>query len=161
MPVNRIRRHVGGGGQARYNPPMDYLLATAVSVVLVALCISIHYEMLNLMAKVVHRPERHRWIIMVMIMGLLFAHVVEIWLFGFGYLLAQEQLALGHITGTGDGLFDYIYYSAMVYTTVGFGDQVPGGAIRMISSTEALAGLSLITWSASFTFLQMQRLWRD
>jgi hypothetical protein len=140
---------------------MDYLVATFVSVVLVVLCITVHYEVLNLMAKVVHRPERHRWMMIVMILGLLAAHVVEIWLFGFGYLVVQEWLNLGTITGTGDGMFDYIYYSAMVYTTVGFGDQVPEGAIRMVSSTEALAGLSLITWSASFTFLQMQRLWRD
>ena len=49
----------------------------------------------------------------------------------------------------------------MVYTTVGFGDLVPAGPIRMISSTEALTGLSLITWTASFTYLQMQRVWRD
>ncbi len=48
----------------------------------------------------------------------------------------------------------------MVYTTVGFGDLVPAGALRMVSSTEALSGLALITWSASFTFLQMQRIWR-
>ena len=57
--------------------------------------------------------------------------------------------------------FDYVYYSAMVYTTVGFGDLVPEGPIRMISSTQALTGLSLITWTASFTYLQMQRVWRD
>ncbi len=54
-----------------------------------------------------------------------------------------------------------MYYSAMVYTTVGFGDQVPLGAIRMLTSAEALAGFALITWSASFTFLQMQRVWRE
>ena len=48
----------------------------------------------------------------------------------------------------------------MVYTTVGFGDIVPEGALRMITMSEALSGLSLITWSASFTFLEMQRLWR-
>lgn len=33
--------------------------------------------------------------------------------------------------------------------------------VIMITGTEALAGLSLITWSASFTFLQMQRIWRS
>ena len=49
----------------------------------------------------------------------------------------------------------------MVYTTVGFGDLVPDGPIRMIASTEALVGLAMITWSASFSYLQMQRIWRD
>jgi hypothetical protein len=141
--------------------PMDYFIATSLSVVIVALCITVHYEVMNLMAKVGHRPQRHRWILMIMMYGLLLAHVVEIWIFGFGYIAAQEWLGLGNITGTNEGLFDYMYFSAMVYTTVGFGDQVPNGAIRMLASTEALAGFALITWSASFTFLQMQRLWRD
>jgi hypothetical protein len=140
---------------------MDYFIATTLSIVIVALCITVHYEVMNLMARVVHRPERHRWVLMVMMHGLLLAHVVEIWIFGFGYVVAQEWLELGSITGTTEGLFDYVYYSAMVYTTVGFGDQIPGGAIRMLTSTEALAGFALITWSASFTFLQMQRLWKD
>jgi len=140
---------------------MEYFLATGLSVVIVALCITVHYEVMNVMAKVVHRPERHRWVLMIMMYGLLLAHVLEIWIFGFGYVVAQEWLELGNITGTTEGLFDYMYYSAMVYTTVGFGDQVPAGAIRMLTSTEALAGFALITWSASFTFLQMQRLWRD
>ena len=49
----------------------------------------------------------------------------------------------------------------MVYTTVGFGDLVPTDEMRVLTSAEALAGLALITWSASFTYLQMQRLWRD
>ena len=52
------------------------------------------------------------------------------------------------------GLLDLVYFSATVFTTLGFGDLVPVGPIRMITSTEALAGLALITWSASFTFLQ-------
>lgn len=140
---------------------MDYFLATSLAILTVAVCVTIHYESLNLMANVAHRPQRHRWMVMLMIYGLLAAHVVEIWIFGFGYLIAERWLQIGIITGTNEGLFDFIYFSAMVYTTVGFGDQVPSGAIRMITSTEALAGLSLITWSASFTFLQMQRLWRD
>ena len=139
---------------------MESLIATGISVLIVALCITVHYEVMNLMAKVVHRPERHRWILMIMMYGLLLANVTEIWIFGFGYVIAQEWLELGDITGT-KALLDYMYYSAMVYTTVGFGDQVPSGPIRMLTSTEALAGLALITWSASFTFLQMQRLWRD
>jgi hypothetical protein len=140
---------------------MESLIATGISVLIVALCITVHYEVMNLMAKVVHRPERHRWILMIMMYGLLLAHVTEIWIFGFGYVIAQEWLELGNITGTSTGLLDYMYFSAMVYTTVGFGDQVPSGPIRMLASTEALAGFALITWSASFTFLQMQRLWRD
>ncbi len=33
------------------------------------------------------------------------------------------------------------------------------GGTRMLSAAEGLAGLALITWSASFTFLAMKRFW--
>ncbi len=139
---------------------MDHFIATILSILIVALCITVHYEVMNLMAKLAHRPERHRWILMTMMYGLLLAHVTEIWIFGCGYVIAQEYLQLGTAMGATDGLFDYISYSAMVYTTVGVDPPAPEGPIRILISTEALAGFSLITWSASFTFLQMQRLWR-
>jgi len=42
---------------------------------------------------------------------------------------------------------------------VGFGDLVPIGPIRMLTAAEGLTGLALVTWSASFTFLAMQRFW--
>ncbi len=138
----------------------EHLTVALVSIGLVATCVLIHYETLNQLERLSRWLQRHRWIILVTVHGMLAAHVIEIWIFGFGYYLVQYQLGMGEIVRMEEGWFDYIYYSAMVYTTVGFGDIVPQGALRMMTSTEALAGLSLITWSASFTFLQMQRIWR-
>jgi hypothetical protein len=57
-------------------------------------------------------------------------------------------------------LLDGIYLAAMCYTTVGFGDVAPVGPIRFLAGTSALAGFVMITWSASFTFLEMDRFWR-
>jgi hypothetical protein len=48
----------------------------------------------------------------------------------------------------------------MCYTTVGFGDVSPVGPIRFLAGTSALTGFVMITWSASFTFLEMERFWR-
>ena len=56
---------------------------------------------------------------------------------------------------------DYVYFSFITYTTVGYGDMVPRGPIRFIAATEALTGWVLLGWSASFTFLEMQRFWRE
>jgi hypothetical protein len=56
-------------------------------------------------------------------------------------------------------VFDAIYFSASVFTTLGFGDLSPVGPIRFVAGTEALTGLVLIGWSASFTYLEMQRYW--
>jgi hypothetical protein len=58
-------------------------------------------------------------------------------------------------------LIDCIYFSASVFTTVGFGDIVPVGAIRTMVGTEGVAGLTLITWSASYTFIEMLKRWNN
>jgi hypothetical protein len=39
------------------------------------------------------------------------------------------------------------------------GEIVPVGPIRFLTGMEAVGGLLLITWSASFTFIEMQRYW--
>jgi len=53
-----------------------------------------------------------------------------------------------------------VYFSAVTYSTVGFGDVIPTGPLRFLVGTEALTGFVLITWSASFTYLEMQRYWK-
>jgi hypothetical protein len=43
---------------------------------------------------------------------------------------------------------------AVTFTTVGFGEMWPLGAIGFLCAVEALAGFVLITWSAAFTYLE-------
>ena len=138
---------------------MDFIYISVLTAALVAVCVTIHYETLRSLSSIAHQPGRHRWLVLISMFGALIAHIVEIWVFAGGYWLA-EQLGLGIIENIKDP-FDYIYYSSMVYTTVGFGDLIPVEEMRVLTSAEALAGLALITWSASFTYLQMQRLWRE
>ena len=87
-------------------------------------------------------------------------HVVEIWIFGAILWALLHWPAFGGLGPAAPHLFDVIYFSAVTFTTVGFGDLVPTGAIRFLSGTEALTGFVLITWSASFTYLEMERFWR-
>ena len=47
------------------------------------------------------------------------------------------------------------------YTTVGYGDIEPQGSLRFLAGIEALTGLSLITWSASFMFMEMTQFWNE
>lgn len=96
-----------------------------------------------------------------MVLGLFVAHVIEIWLFGVvSWFMAQVEGAGSVAGGHVSGVMDYIYFSAVTYTTLGYGEVYPVGPIRFIFGTEALIGFMLITWSASVTFLQMQRFWR-
>ena len=133
------------------------------TIVVISLIIGLHYEVLRncirLLPSVAHR-RRQRVIFLILVIML--THALEVWLFGLAYMFLLQWDMFGSITGSVESLsvIDHVYYSAMVYTTVGFGDLVPEGPIRFMSGMEALTGLVMITWSASFTFLEMQRDWR-
>jgi hypothetical protein len=47
----------------------------------------------------------------------------------------------------------------VVYTSLGFGDIQPIAHVRLIAGVEALVGLLMIGWSASFTYISMERFW--
>ena len=52
-----------------------------------------------------------------------------------------------------------MYFSIVNYTSLGYGDLVPVGSLRILCGVEALTGLVLIDWTASFTYVEMQRYW--
>ncbi len=137
----------------------EVVLATALALVL---CVVVHYEALSFLTVRLRRIQlRPRPRILVLIFAILCTHVVEIWIFGVAYfgLMGTE----GHGALLADqaiGLLDSVYFSAVCYTTLGLGDIVPTGAIRFLVGTESLTGFVLITWSASFTFVEMERFWR-
>ncbi|WP_353148888.1 ion channel [Pollutimonas bauzanensis] len=92
--------------------------------------------------------------------GVLLAHTVEVWLFAFVYFAMQKN-GLGSLLGSLDGsLMDCVYFSFTTFTTLGFGDINPLGLLRYLTGLEALTGLVLITWSASFLFVEMEKYWK-
>jgi hypothetical protein len=138
------------------------LIVVAVTGIAVALCVLLHYEVLNFLSRwLLKLKGQHRRRVLIAICGILPAHVAEIWVFGIAYVLLSFSPAFGSAHGIGPSMLDYIYISAMTFTTVGASDAYLNGPIRFVSGNEALTGLVLITWSASFTFLEMERFWRD
>ena len=132
--------------------------ATAMAVVVSILT---HYEGLIGLSKVLEaKVRRQRVKVLYAILSLLFLHVVEIWIFGFALWGVLQWPECGSLSARSPDLFDAVYFSAVTYSTVGYGDMIPVGPIRFLAGTESLVGLVLITWSASFTFLEMQRVWR-
>ncbi len=135
------------------------VLATMTAV---CLCVLLHYEVLVLTSRGLARlGGRRRIKVLYAIASVLVVHVLEIWLFGLALWLLLHWPAFGSLGPGAQHLFDFIYFSAVTYTTVGFGDLVPVGPIRFLAGTEALTGFVLLTWSASFTYFEMQRFWRD
>ena len=58
-------------------------------------------------------------------------------------------------------LTDAVYFSFTNYTALGYGDIEQGGQLRFLAGMEAITGLSLITWSASFMFMEMMKFWEE
>ncbi len=136
-----------------------------ITLVLVVVTVVIHYEALRLLAAHVEElqpPIRVRFRMAVVMLAIIVTHVVEIVLFGIGMFLAVEVAGVGTLAGQVDGgaFGDFLYFSMASYTTLGFGDIYPLAGMRIIAGVEALTGLLMITWSASFTFLYMEKFWR-
>jgi hypothetical protein len=147
---------------------MDHslLYITLINSALCASAILIHYEVLNQLSIWIPRiPCPHRLRILLGLFGAIFGHVIEIWLFAFGYYyldkhggFGQIEGALGAYSGT---LLDCSYFSFTTYTSLGFGDIHAVGDIRYLTGLETLIGLVLISWTASFIFIEMQRYWAN
>ena len=139
------------------------LIVVLGTVFAVGSSVLLHYEGLSLLSQWLakrrdHHPRRK---VLYGIFGVLSLHIAEIWIFGLTLWVLLMFANTGSVTGSeGQSLLDAVYLSANTYTTVGFGDLAPVGPVRFIGGTMALTGLVLITWSASFTFLEMQSFWR-
>ena len=140
-------------------------VAVVVTTILVViLCVVVHYEALSYLTGLLKRlvTLRPRRRILLLIFSILFTHVVEVWIFGAAYFMLGQSEGSGTLVANHSMRFlDSIYFSAVCFTTVGFGDVVPMGALRFLAGTEALTGFVLVTWSASFTFVEMQRFWKE
>jgi hypothetical protein len=150
-------------------PGLDaYAVVTVATFAAVAVVIVLHYE--GLLALGRHHARRHRRgeslrnrrSVLKVMAGLFVLHVAEIWIFGLTYWGLLHWPGAGELRGAAPhNLLECVYLSAVTFTTVGFGDLAPVGPIRFLAGTEALTGFMLITWSASFTYLQMERHWTD
>ena len=141
--------------------PASYWITALVTAIVVVVSVLTHYEGLRFLSDRLPSPKsHHRRRIVILILSLLFMHIVEIWLFSGAYFVLLSFDNFGALEGAADAnWFDCVYYSASVYTTVGFGDIVPIGPIRTMTGTEGITGLVLITWSASFALMEMLKNW--
>jgi hypothetical protein len=122
----------------------------------------IHYEVLRMLTvglPALHMPARAKLI--VVIFGAFFAHVAEILLYALAFYVLVRYFGAGPLGAAPSSLTLCIYFSAETYTSLGYGDVVPGGELRMLAGMEALNGLLLIGWSASYTYIAMERFWSD
>ena len=125
------------------------VVTVLVTALVVGLVVVFHYEVIQQLNRwCPNHPSRtakhrHRPIILATMFVLLFAHIIEIWLFGVAFWGLLSQTGYGYISGYEHiSLLDSVYFSAATYTTVGWGDLAATGHIRFLAGTEAFFQLS-------------------
>ena len=133
------------------------------TLLLLIICIYIHYELLMRLSMLLAAINiHHRIKVFWAFCGVLGCHLIEITLFAAYYqVFAQYSESSGLTMISGDQFTDFLYYSFVIYTSLGLGDIVPIGDLRLVTGLESLIGLLLIAWSASFMFFQMELYWKD
>jgi uncharacterized membrane protein YgdD (TMEM256/DUF423 family) len=145
----------------------EFFLSGLISAGLIVFTCLLVYECLRIIWGILPRLTiPHRMRILVVISGVFAVHIVNIWIYAIAYYLLIHftdigSLVSGTITGNHRALdfWGYLYFSAITYSTVGFGDVTPVGGLRMLAGAEALNGIVVIGWTVSFTYLAMERFW--
>ena len=132
------------------------LLRLVVAFSLLAACVVIHATVLTLaFRRIGPVPDieggpswRILWSLIRIALWLISAHLVEI--------------AVWAVFYTAAGIFpdaeSSFYFSAVTYTTVGYGDLVPPQAWRLLAGVEGLTGILMCGWSTGFFFAVVGRL---
>lgn len=136
------------------------LIVIICCVFLIGLTTLMHYEILRAVHVMLPRlkiPARTK--LLVVIFSAFFAHALEIGLYTVTIFALIRYMGAGTLSGGETSLLDCLYFSAETFTSLGLGDIAPTGAVRLVAGTEALNGLLLIAWSASYTYLSMEKFW--
>jgi hypothetical protein len=135
-----------------------------VAIALITLCGFIHYETLwrltRILPKLSVKPRRAG--VLVAVLGAMMSHLAQILVFALAFFGLGRMAGPALVeSGATPGFADHLYFSMETYTSLGFGEMFPLRELRLLVGIESITGLVMISWTASFTYLEMQRLWGD
>jgi len=137
---------------------MTGLLSTFINLTMIVIVVLIHSEVLSLIEHhlLIRNGKPRRFYKFATVLVLIGAHLVEIAVCAITIYLCAEVWDLGALSGeTASDLQTYLYYSFASYTSLGIGDIFPVGHLRITTGVEALLGLLMIGWSASFMLIKV------
>lgn len=137
---------------------MMYLLL--VFPFLLVATVIVHYLFLSRMTVIFYKKWPQSVRLVSVICGLFLAHIVEIMIYAEVY--SASQYFPGFISSPqkldfGDWV-NALYFSFVAYSSLGAGDLIASGTLKILYGLEAINGLLLITWSASYSLLTMSQL---
>ncbi|MEL6472462.1 MAG: ion channel [Pseudomonadota bacterium] len=126
------------------------LVSLALSAVMVALTVVIHFLGLIALSTLIFRRSQSvgplqsvrakAGATLAVVLGLFAVHTVQIWMYAVLYLMLGEFQTLEAA----------LYFSTSTFTTVGFGDVYLDEPWRMLAAIESANGFLLIGWSTAF-----------
>lgn len=135
----------------------------ALSTVMVLVTVAIHGVGLILLSKLLrteayqenirHVPAfstRSLFFTQVLVLSLFALHGIEIWLYGFVYVLI----------GAIPDLATAVYFSTISYAAIGYTDVHIAAEWRLVGAIEGINGLLLLGWSTAFFVAVVTRLGR-
>lgn len=119
-----------------------------------------HYAVLKKLTVFINKAFNQSITLVSVIVVLFIAHTIEIAIYAVIYYYAGELSGAKVLqAGSFQENLNALYFSFLAYSSLGSSDLVAMGWVRILYGFEALNGLLLITWSASFTFLTMNIVW--
>jgi hypothetical protein len=140
---------------------VEYLSYAIISIILVFLTIVVYYELLlgfwRVLPKLQINPRARLMLLIAVIFG---GHTITVWIYAIAYWLLEQYTPMGALAENfNQTFFDYLYFSAATYSSLGFGDVYPRYGFRLLAGVEVLNGLILIGCSVSFMYLFMEKFW--
>ena len=144
----------GGTVSDTFTPVVVAALTSSLSGLL------LHYEVLRFLTYIL--PSIALWPrqkLLVVVAGAIVAHLLEVlvyaiafwFLFEFDFPSRRSEMPFA----------EAFYLSIESYASLGTSTGFPVGQLRLLAGVEALVGLILIGWTASFTYLAMNRFWME
>jgi hypothetical protein len=126
-----------------------------VAWVLMALCVVIHATGMTFTLRWWRHPRaavrnfwRATWFFIGLAAWIILLHLVEITTWALVYV---RNNAIGDLQSA-------LYFSAVTYTTTGYGDVVLPKDWRLVGAVEALTGILMCGWSTGFFFAVVSRM---
>jgi hypothetical protein len=123
-----------------------------------ALCVAIHATGVTVALREARghagtRPQAWRWVwLFIKIAGwIVLLHLLEISAWAIVYVWDEAM----------PDLQSALYFSAVTYTTTGYGDLVLPKEWRLVGAIEALTGILMCGWSTGFFFAVVSRLYTE
>lgn len=137
-------------------------LPVLIAIGAVLACVALHLGVLTALWRYA-MPELkplHQAAVGVMVLLCVVAHLVEILVFAAAIIAIASVDEDAIHKDPSWAHFEAFFHSAVTYTSLGGATPV-SRPLRVLTAIEALTGLILITWTASYLFLVMQRSWES